>query len=118
MGRSQVGKAPDFDSGMRWFESSRPSIDHRPSAPAIERYFGGTLLFAIVDAPIATNVNAIAEMVVRLAAGASRRVGCLESRTQIVAEFDRWIRRRRARFEQRRDARDLGVGIGIAEVRD
>jgi anti-sigma B factor antagonist len=26
MGRSQVGKAPDFDSGMRWFESSRPSI--------------------------------------------------------------------------------------------
>ena len=24
MGRSQVGKAPDFDSGMRWFESSRP----------------------------------------------------------------------------------------------
>jgi anti-sigma B factor antagonist len=26
MGRSQVGKAPGFDPGMRWFESSRPSI--------------------------------------------------------------------------------------------
>ncbi len=25
MGCRQVGKAPDFDSGMRWFESSHPS---------------------------------------------------------------------------------------------
>ena len=25
LGRSQVGKARDFDSRMRWFESSRPS---------------------------------------------------------------------------------------------
>ena len=27
LGRSQVGKARDFDSRMRWFESSRPSHD-------------------------------------------------------------------------------------------
>lgn len=25
VGRRQVGKAPDFGSGIRWFESSRPS---------------------------------------------------------------------------------------------
>ena len=27
-GRSQVGKATDFDSVMRWFESSRPCQDN------------------------------------------------------------------------------------------
>ena len=35
LGRSQVGKAPDFDSGMRWFESSRPS-HFDPLAQSVE----------------------------------------------------------------------------------
>ena len=35
LGRSQVGKAPDFDSGMRWFESSRPS-HYDPLAQSVE----------------------------------------------------------------------------------
>ena len=34
LGRSQVGKARDFDSRMRWFESSRPS--HEPLAQLVE----------------------------------------------------------------------------------
>lgn len=37
MGRSQVGKAPDFDSGMRWFESSRPSFQKGASFPDTKR---------------------------------------------------------------------------------
>lgn len=28
LGCSQVGKAPDFDSDSRWFESSHPSLNH------------------------------------------------------------------------------------------
>ena len=35
LGRSQVGKARDFDSRMRWFESSRPS-QYDPLAQAVE----------------------------------------------------------------------------------
>ncbi len=36
LGRSQVGKARDFDSRMRWFESSRPSHLYDPLAQLVE----------------------------------------------------------------------------------
>src|SRR5580692_509376 len=36
MGRSQVGKAPGFDPGMRWFESSRPSIALRAVSEGLD----------------------------------------------------------------------------------
>ena len=36
LGRSQVGKARDFDSRMRWFESSRPSQRCDPLAQSVE----------------------------------------------------------------------------------
>ena len=36
LGRSQVGKARDFDSRTRWFESSRPSHYHDPLAQSVE----------------------------------------------------------------------------------
>ena len=35
LGYSQVGKAPDFDSGIRWFESSYPS-HYDPLAQLVE----------------------------------------------------------------------------------
>ena len=36
LGRSQVGKARDFDSLMRWFEPSRPSQIHDSLAQSVE----------------------------------------------------------------------------------
>jgi hypothetical protein len=36
LGRSQVGKARDFDSRTRWFESSRPSHIYDPLAQLVE----------------------------------------------------------------------------------
>jgi putative endonuclease len=40
VGASPSGKAPDFDSGIRRFESSRPSQPARPHADATGRSFG------------------------------------------------------------------------------
>ena len=36
LGCRQVGKAPDFDSGIRWFESSQPSHLFGPLAQSVE----------------------------------------------------------------------------------